>query len=102
MIPGLTRWVKDLCCCVGCRCRLDLALLWLWHRPAAVALIWPLAWENPYASGAALKKSKDNLQVLYLIFQQQIHLFSYVYHKTWVSGIFIKWIVWCGLIYNML
>ena len=43
VIPGLAQWVKDL------------ALLWLWHRPAAVALIRFLAWESPYAAGAALK-----------------------------------------------
>ena len=30
----------------------------LWCRPAAVALIRPLAWEPPYAMGAALKKIK--------------------------------------------
>ena len=43
---------------VGCRCSLDLALLWLWHRPAAVALIGPLAWEPLYATGAVLKRQK--------------------------------------------
>ena len=26
---------------------------WLWHRPAAIAPIQPLAWEPPYAAGAA-------------------------------------------------
>ena len=31
-------------------------LLWLWCRPAAIALIQPLAWKPPYAVGAALKK----------------------------------------------
>ena len=36
----------------------DLALLWLWYRLAAVALIRPLAWEPPYAVGVALNKSK--------------------------------------------
>ena len=36
-------------------------LLWLWYRLAAVALILPLAWELPYAEGAALKsKAKQN------------------------------------------
>ena len=30
--------------------------LWLWHRPVATALIGPLAWESPYATGVALKK----------------------------------------------
>ena len=45
-IPGLTQWVKDL------------ALLWLWCRPVAVAPIRSLAWEPPYAVGAALEKTK--------------------------------------------
>ena len=33
----------------------DLALLWLWYRPAAIALIQPLAWEPPCAEGVAQK-----------------------------------------------
>ena len=45
-ITGLAQWVKDL------------ALLWLWCRPAAAAPIRPLAWEPPYAMGAALKRQK--------------------------------------------
>ena len=47
-------------CGVGSRLGLDLGLLWLWYRPAAVALIHPLAWEPPYVTGAALKKQKKN------------------------------------------
>ena len=35
---------------------LVLLLLWLWRRPADTASIRPLAWEPPYASGAALEK----------------------------------------------
>ena len=42
---------------VGHRCSSDLAL-WLWYRLAAVALIQPLAWELPYASGVAIEKAK--------------------------------------------
>ena len=42
-------------CGVGHRHDLDLALLWLWHRPAVVAPIRPLAWDTPYAAGVALK-----------------------------------------------
>ena len=45
-------------CGVGCRRGLDPVLLWLWPRLAAVALIGPLAWEPPYATGAALEKGK--------------------------------------------
>ena len=41
-------------CGVGGRHGSDLVLLWLWWRPAATAPIRPLAWESPYASGAAL------------------------------------------------
>ena len=33
-------------------------LLWLWCRLPATALIQPLAWETPYAVGAALKRQK--------------------------------------------
>ena len=45
-------------CGIGCRHGSDLALLWLWCRLAAVALIRPLAWEPPYAASAALKRQK--------------------------------------------
>ena len=45
-------------CGVGHRRGSDLALLWLWHRPAAIAPIRPLAWEPAYAAGAALEKAK--------------------------------------------
>ena len=42
-------------CGVSWRHSSDPVLLWLWHRPAAAALIQPLAWEPPYASDVALK-----------------------------------------------
>ena len=45
-------------CGVGCRSSSDLVLLWLWCRLTATAPIRPLAWEPPYAVGAALKKNK--------------------------------------------
>ena len=43
---------------MGRRCSSDLALLWLWRRPAAVAPIRPPAWEPPYAVGAILERQK--------------------------------------------
>ena len=52
-IPGLAQWVKARNLCH--RLCLDLALLWLWCRPAATASIQPLAWEPPHATSAALK-----------------------------------------------
>ena len=45
-------------CAVGCRLGSDLALPWLWCRPAAVALIRSLARELTYAIGGALKRQK--------------------------------------------
>ena len=50
-IPGLAQWVKDLGVVmsygVGRRWGLDPALIWLWRRLAAAALIQPLAWGLP-------------------------------------------------------
>ena len=43
-------------CGIGRRRGSGLALLWLWCGPVATAPIGPLAWELPYAMGAALKK----------------------------------------------
>jgi len=48
----------NMSCGVGCRYGSDPALLWLWCRLAATAAIRPLAWESPYATGAALKRQK--------------------------------------------
>ena len=45
-------------CGVARRRGSDLALLWLRRRQAATAPIRPLAWELPYATGAALKRPK--------------------------------------------
>ena len=43
---------------VGCRHGLDPVWLWL----AAIAPIEPLAWESPYAAGAALNSKQTNKQ----------------------------------------
>jgi len=61
-------------CGVGCRRGSDPALLWLWCRLVAAAPIQPLAWEPPYAVGAAQeiakkkkKKKKKELRRLGLV-----------------------------------
>ena len=43
---------------LGQRFRSGLSAL-LWLRPAATALIPPLAWEPPYVSDVALKRKKE-------------------------------------------
>ena len=45
-------------CGVVGRLSSDPTLLWLWYRPVAVAPIQPLAWEPPYATGAAQETAK--------------------------------------------
>ena len=45
-------------CDVGHRHGSDPALLWLWHRPAAAALIQPLVWELPFVTGRGLKRAE--------------------------------------------
>ena len=64
-------WVRSLAlligltiqCCRGLRLGRrrgsDPELLWLWRRLVATAPIRPLAWEPPYAVGAALERQKD-------------------------------------------
>ena len=49
-------------CGVGCRHGSDPTLLWLWCRLMATAPIGPLAWEPPYAAGAALEMAKRQKQ----------------------------------------
>ena len=69
-MPGLAQWVKGsgivVSCGVGRRRSSDPKLLWLWCRPAAAAPIPPLAlaWELPYAAGAALKTKKKKKRQL--------------------------------------
>ena len=48
-------------CGVGRRRSSDPALLWLWHRLAAVAPTGPLAWEPPYATGETLEDKKTTI-----------------------------------------
>ena len=67
LVVSMRLWVQSLaslsglriqhCREWGCdrRCSLDPALLWLWRGLVAAAPIRPLAWEPPYAKGAALK-----------------------------------------------
>ena len=61
-VLGLAQWVQEssiaMSCGVGHRQGSDLALLWLWCRPAAAAPIRPLTWEFSYATSVALKRKK--------------------------------------------
>ena len=54
-------------CGVGIRHGSDSALLWLWYKPAAAALIRRLAWELPYAVGEALKRQKLKGGVVFIV-----------------------------------
>ena len=56
LIPGLAQWVKgsSIATSHGVDLRRGLDPEWLWHRMVAAAGIRLLAWELPYATGAAL------------------------------------------------
>ena len=64
-------------CGVGRRCSSNPMLLWLWCRLAAVAPVSSLAWEPPYAVGAALEKTKKKKKKGFLE-----HFFQFVISKT--------------------
>ena len=61
-------------CGVGGRHGSDLALLWLWCSLAATAPIGPLAWERPYAAGAALKRQQIPQRFVYNTLQAVLAL----------------------------
>ena len=75
-IPGLAQWVKGsiiaMSCDVGRRRISDPVLLWLWRRPAAAASVGPLAWESPYAAGAALNRQRKKKAKVLLPFSTEI------------------------------
>ena len=58
-LSGLRIW---RCPELWCRLqgRLDPALLWQWYTPTTTVPIPQLAWDFPYATGAALKSEKIN------------------------------------------
>ena len=61
-------------CDVGRRCGSDATLLWLWGRPADVALILPQAWKLPYAVVVAVKKRKQERSHGELFFVPEPHM----------------------------
>ena len=73
-------------CGVGHRLSSDTTLLWLWRRPAATALIRPLAWEPPCVAGAALKRPKKKkkyeieINILYFNMSKRIYMwYSFIF-----------------------
>ena len=66
---------------VGRRRGSDPVLLWLWCRPAAVALIGPLAWELPHVVGVALKSPKkrggENMSSLAFLSKSTLNAFFF-------------------------
>ena len=71
---------------VGHRCGSDPVLLWLWPRPAATASIRLLAWETPYAIGAALKRKKKRISSSGKPRQQYSHTHTHTTHTHRAGG----------------
>ena len=74
-IPGIPQWVKDPSgLAISCRMGYRHGLLqWLRCRPAPVAQIRLLAWELPEATGAALKRKKEEKKRKKRLRKAQIH-----------------------------
>ena len=68
--PDLAQWIKGSgfasSFSEGRGCGLDLALVWLWCGPVAMAVIQPLAWEPLYAVGVALKRHTPKNSLNYI------------------------------------
>ena len=54
LIPGLTRWIKDLALLQAAAVASNIAVAVV--STSAAAWIQPLAWELPYATSAVLKR----------------------------------------------
>ena len=100
-IPGLAQWVKDsvLLYGVGCRRGLDPVLLWLWRRPVATAPIRPLAWEPPYAAGAAQEIAKKNIYI-YIFSNIMSSRFIYVVTCLRISFLRLNNISFCVCVWG--
>ena len=70
-VPALAQWVKDpavaVSCGVGLRHGSDPSMLWLWCRPAAIALIRPLTGNFHMLQVWPLKGKKKKTQSLQTI-----------------------------------
>ena len=57
-------------------------LLWLWHRRAAMALIRPLAWEHPYATGVAQEMAKRQKKFTTHLMDLPLHQYQHTSRTT--------------------
>ena len=74
---------------MGCKHGLDPVLLWLWRKPADVALIRLLAWELPCAHEWGPKKDREKKRMrtpilnVYCVFATgYFSTLIYIYHPT--------------------
>ena len=84
-------------CGVGCRHDSDPELLWLWHRLAATAPIRPLAWEPPYATGAALEKTKKKKKKIAIF--KTTHWNKYICFDIWGTFYsYFRFVLWKNIL----
>ena len=67
-------------------------LLWLWRRPAAAALIRPLGWEPPHATGAILKNIyihsyRESISVYMCVCIERASLGAYIYIYIYIGSV---------------
>ena len=88
-LSGSRIW-HAMSCGVGHRWGSDPALLWLWQRPAAAALIQPLSWELSYATHEALKSKENNRPNQENAFSRYNFYMNFYYsHNYWPHDTFM-------------
>ena len=76
-------------CGVDCSLGWDPALLWLWCRPAATALIQLITWEPPFAMGTTLKTKKKKKERKKGINTERLGQKNYTFDVTWAT--YLSW-----------
>ena len=89
-IPGFPRSVMDLALLWAVvwvtDFASDLAFLWLWRRPSAIAPIGPLAWEPPCAAGVVLKRQKPEKKKIKKSMDAQSPLSEITVSMAWMAA----------------
>ena len=87
LIPGVAQWVKDQVLQWVEAYIAPIPLQVCGCRLAAVAWIWPLAWEIPYATGVTLKGKKSEIKN-----KKYDFLFKLIFHLV-ATQVLFSWVV---------
>ena len=76
-------------------------MLWLWHRPVGTVPIGPLAWEPPYAAGAAqeiAKKKRQKKKYATRIYGTTGNIVNILYISVLLNV--LKFVLWTNVLFS--